>query len=110
MNKASAKKTVAKKASKPSGSKTSKGKKVQFKLRAPRAKNVAVAGTFNDWDVLASPLILNEEDGDMWEAVIYLEPGDYEYRFLVDGDWCDDPLCMEYRCNEFGTNNSLIRV
>ncbi len=111
-------KTSTKKTSKASNSKkigrikNEKKKKVTFKFRAPEAKSVSVAGNVSGWDVFSNPLSQSQKgmgDG-MWEKVICLEPGMYEYRFFVDGVWCDDPLCEEYCRNEFGTNNSLIRV
>ena len=87
-------------------------KKITFKLSAPQAKNVSVAGNFNAWDIFSHPLRQSRqgmEDG-TWQKVVYLEPGTYEYRFVVDGRWCDDPLCEEYVCNEFGTSNGVICI
>ena len=86
-------------------------KRVTFKLRAPGASEVFVAGSFNDWSVNSTPL---KEDGNagegMWQRMVYLEPGEYQYRFIVDGSWCDDPLCFERWVNEFGTENSVLSV
>jgi hypothetical protein len=43
-----------------------------------------------------------------WKRVFYLEPGVYEYRFIVDGVWFDDPDAAELWTNEFGNFNCVI--
>jgi PAS domain S-box-containing protein len=40
----------------------------------------------------------------------YLEPGLYEYRFVVDGVWQNDPQCTGRRENDFGTENCVLIV
>jgi len=39
-----------------------------------------------------------------------LTPGRYEYRFLVDGQWRNDPECAECVANPFGSENCVIHV
>ena len=39
-----------------------------------------------------------------------LPPGDYEYRFVVDGCWCSDPEAKETAPNPFGDHNAVLRV
>ena len=57
-----------------------------FLCHAPEATTVFLAGTFNDWDPLAIPM---ERDGEgNWHAAIPLRPGRYEFKFIVDGQWC----------------------
>ena len=71
--------------SKASGAKAapkSSKKKTTFKLQAPEATQVFVAGCFNDWDPAANPLEKGEEG--MWTCTLLLEPGEHEYRFVVD--------------------------
>ncbi len=55
----------------------------------PNAKQVCVAGTFNDWHTSATPL--HHCGGGRWILDIPLKPGRYEFRFVVDGQWADDP-------------------
>jgi 1,4-alpha-glucan branching enzyme len=86
-------------------------KRVIFKIHAPGAQSVTVAGTFNDWNMESSPLKKDKKNGDdVWQRIVYLEPGEYKYRFVVDGSWCDDPDCPERMGNEFGTFDSIVRV
>jgi len=63
-------------------------KKVHFELFAPEAKNVTLAGDFNDWDPYSHPMKKNSEG--IWEINIHLTQGIYEYQFLVDRKWKND--------------------
>lgn len=86
-----------------------------FSCRAPEAGIVCVAGTFNGWDPAASPLT-RRADG-TWAATLDLPPDRYEYKFVVDGEWCcepgcDDPApnCPHCVPNSFGTMNRVVEV
>lgn len=86
--------------------------RVTFKFYESNAVSVSVAGSFNNWDIYSHPLKQHHNgtaDG-IWKKSIYLKPGTHEYRFVVDGLWQNDPLCDEFRPNEFGSDNCIIRV
>ncbi len=85
---------------------TTNKKRITFRLHAPEAHAVHLVGTFNDWDLNARPL-KRLKNGN-WSITITLEPGTYEYRFVVDGSWVDDPQNEERVPNEFGGRNCLI--
>jgi len=75
----------------------------------PAAKSAAVAGSFNGWDQKRNPLQKDSNGG--WRTTLWLPPGRYEYRFVVDGaQWCNDPVAKESVPNEFGSTNSVIVV
>jgi hypothetical protein len=74
----------------------------------PAAKEVLLAGSFNDWQPAANPL-QNQGDG-RWIAKLELRHGRYEYRFVVDGHWTDDPMAPLYATNVFGTLNGVLLV
>jgi 1,4-alpha-glucan branching enzyme len=83
-------------------------KPVIFKVHAPSAREVAVAGTFNDWDPSIRPIVrVNEGD---WKIVFFLSPGTYEYRFVIDGLWMDDPSCSNRCRNRYGVENCIVEV
>jgi 1,4-alpha-glucan branching enzyme len=91
---------------KKSSSKTSpKGKNVGFTLFAPEAQAASLAGDFNDWDVNSLPL--KKDKRGSWKASVGLQPGRYEYRFWVDGEWYDDPGAHERAPNPFGSHNCI---
>jgi hypothetical protein len=46
----------------------------------------------------------------MWKVAVYLEPGVYEYWFIVDGIWHDDAGSDEQWTNEFGSFNCVVWV
>ena len=75
--------------SKKSESKMEELQKVNFSLLAPDAQNVSLAGDFNDWNVTTH--LLQKVSNGKWEVNIDLTPGKYEYRFVVDGEWKNDP-------------------
>jgi 1,4-alpha-glucan branching enzyme len=79
-----------------------------FGLEAPQAAQVFVVGCFNGWDPVANPLKRDEEGA--WSCTISIEPGEHEYRFVVDGVWWDDPGNLVRRWNEFGTQNCVLIV
>ena len=82
--------------------------KVSLEFFQPQAREIFVAGTFNEWSPLATPLT-PQGDG-KWVAELSLGPGKYEYRFVVDGVWTDDPLSSESAPNPFGGFNSVLQV
>jgi 1,4-alpha-glucan branching enzyme len=88
-------------------------KKIHFSLLAPEAQNVAIAGTFNNWNMSSHPMKRSRRkrtgDGE-WQITVTLEPGAYQYLFVVDGQWRNDPSSFEQTPNDFGTYNDLVRV
>lgn len=83
-------------------------KTVTFEYFAPSAKKVYVAGNFNSWKLDGLPL--KKDRSGRWSAELELPPGSYEYRFLVDGNWQNEQKPVEYRPNEFGSANCLLKV
>ena len=49
------------------------------------------------------------EDG-LWKTRLRLKPGAYRYRFVVDGQWCQDPQNPHFRKNPFGSLDSLLEI
>lgn len=91
-----------------SGTRAGAGKTIEFKLLNPGAANVAVAGDFTQWQ--EAPVPLKKGKTGVWSAKLALKPGRYEYRYLVDGEWADDPASDERVENPFGSHNALIIV
>lgn len=85
-----------------------KKRRVTFLLKAPEAKEAMLMGDFNGWDKKSHPM--KTAEGGMWKKILMLTPGRYEYKFLVDGEWRNDPE-NELLCpNDFGTHNNLLTV
>ncbi len=84
-------------------------KQKQFKLAAAPGSQVSVAGTFNNWDPMANPMKDNPDSG-MYKTTLRLAPGRYEYKFVVNGEWCIDPKGSAGVSNDFGDMNSVVIV
>ena len=54
---------------------------------------------------------VKRDAGGLWKAALKLEPGLYEYKFVINGErWEEDPLNLHRVHNEHGTFNSLRKV
>jgi 1,4-alpha-glucan branching enzyme len=80
-------------------------KKVPFEYLAPEAQEVYLTGEFNNWDTIANPM--KKDKKGIWKTTISLKPGRYEYRFIADDNWENDPSCAGCVPNEFGTLNCI---
>jgi chromosome partitioning protein len=83
-------------------------KEVLFTLNAPQAKEVYLAGDFNNW-TLGQESRMEQYNGN-WCKKLNLLSGKYHYRFVIDGVWSDDPNNPQKEKNPFGETNSLIEV
>lgn len=81
---------------------------VVFSIFVPEAKEVYIAGDFNDWKLDDNSRM--EKDNGTWRKKMKLESGLYHYRFVIDGRWMDDPNNPTKEINPFGEMNSLIQV
>ncbi len=80
---------------------------VQFRLDAPNASGVALAGNFSNWQPKYQ---LTRTAGGVWTVTIPLEQGVYKYAFVVNGKtWQADPLAPS-ESDGFGGQNSQIAV
>jgi 5'-AMP-activated protein kinase regulatory beta subunit len=79
--------------------------KITFALQAPEAREVRLAGCFTQWEQGA--MNLRREKTGTWKKTIALLPGTYEYRYIVDGRWQDDPACPVHKPNTFGSQNNV---
>jgi len=82
---------------------------VTFEYFDPSATIVTLVGDFNKWDSKVRPL--KRDAGGLWKVTIRLEPGTYQYKFVVNGErWEEDPLNLHRTYNEHGTQNSIRKV
>ena len=88
--------------------KKKKVKKATFTIHAPEAREVSLVGDFNHWDRLKHPM--KKDESSVWKKGIMVTPGRYEYKFLVDGQWCNDPNNQESCANSYGTRNNVVVV
>ena len=79
-----------------------------FAFPAPAARQVSLAGDFNNWDPKALPM-RKGADG-VWYVSVVLKPGRHEYRFIADGVWQDDPAAQQRTDNTMGSENCVKTV
>jgi 1,4-alpha-glucan branching enzyme len=73
----------------------------------PEAREVYLVGEFNNWNPRADRMVKTKG---AFRKTLQLPPGEYQYKFIVDGQWHNDPSAAKQIPNEFGTTNSVIRV
>ena len=81
-------------------------KKVTFSVQAAGAHQVFLMGDFNNWDPKTHPM--KKSGGGIWNKTVMLQPGKYEYKFLIDGEWQEDPQNGRACKNCYGTINSIL--
>jgi Glycogen recognition site of AMP-activated protein kinase len=81
---------------------------ISLEFIKPGAKQVAVAGDFNDWKPERSPLV--QIGNGRWVGDLAVKPGRHEYLFVVDGQWLPDPNARENVQNPYGGRNSVLIV
>jgi 1,4-alpha-glucan branching enzyme len=82
--------------------------KQTFRFSAPAAMSVLLVGDFTHWQQRGIPM-RKGKDG-IWTAVVSLAPGKYNYRFIVDNEWQDDPECTVRVPNPYGSQNMVRQV
>jgi 1,4-alpha-glucan branching enzyme len=80
--------------------KQTKTSRQTFRFRANDARTVLLVGDFTSWQQQPIPMHM-DEDG-IWTTSVDLSPGKHTYRFMVDGDWRDDPECILRVPSPFG--------
>jgi chromosome partitioning protein len=85
------------------------GDEVVFAAKFDEARKVLIAGDFNNWSPMSTPMITNGTPG-VWVSKLPLPPGRYRYRFVVDGTWVTDPNNKYVETNQFGELNNVVEV
>ena len=83
--------------------------RVLFSYYDPGAREVIVAGDFNNWHPSAQ-FRLRKEEGGSWSLSVPLKKGKYHYKFIVDGHSRQDPANPKRRVGESGRAMSVLDV
>ena len=84
-------------------------RRVMFHKRAEPGSQVFLAGDFNGWSTTDYPMVDREGNG-MFSCSVELQPGIYQYKFVVDGIWCLDESNPEFVVSDLGTFNNIVEV
>ena len=84
--------------------------KVTFTVPAEEAKSVAVVGSFNEWDVEATPL--KKLKNGSFKGTVDLDSGSsYEFRYLIDGKYANEQEADSLVWNDYaGDENSVLSL
>ncbi len=81
---------------------------VTFAVPAPQARAVFLAGEMTDWDKHKQAMVRGE-DG-VWRLRLDLAPGQWLYKFIVDGRWTHDPATPDHDADGQGGQHSFVFV
>ncbi|MBK7172105.1 MAG: glycogen-binding domain-containing protein [Bacteroidales bacterium] len=70
-------------------------------------KKVFISGSFNNWSTMQSPMIKTDSG---WIFKIWLKPGKYTYKYIIDGKWKQDPNNRLKEDDTQGGYNSIVFV
>jgi 1,4-alpha-glucan branching enzyme len=78
-------------------------------VESPAAKDIYIAGDFNDWKINDESRLARLENG-YWEKRVRLPHGKYRYKFVVDGEWTIDSKNQGCEINAFGSFDSIMEI
>ncbi len=87
-------------------------REVVVQFRDEGARDVRIAGDFNGWIPDKGVRSLTEADAGarVWTKILRLPPGTYQYRYVVDGEWREDPANPKAAPGLPGERNSVLVV
>jgi len=81
-----------------------------FILKADGATQVQLAGNFNNWNPERNQLEVADKEKNIWYTILPLEKGKHSYRYVVDGEWREDPHNEATEESLFGVKSSVLVV
>jgi hypothetical protein len=100
-----------------------KAGKIKFTFNAKEyggASSINLVGSFNGWNPTDPNYALEDPDGDgIFEIEVEWDPGEYTYKFYIDGNWPKDmseleqymsPKPSKYVDDGFGGKNAVLTV
>jgi chromosome partitioning protein len=82
---------------------------ILFSITAPNVQSLKLVGDFNNWTPDQHSELEEKEEGN-WQKVLSLPPGKYHYKFIIDGEWREDPGNPNNVVNDFGGVDSVVEV
>lgn len=79
-----------------------------FELDAPSARQVHLAGEMTNWE--QGKLPMHKDADGKWRVSVELAPGQWLYKFVVDGQWIADPATPDRDADGRGGQHSFLFV
>ncbi|MBR7156711.1 MAG: glycogen-binding domain-containing protein [Lentisphaeria bacterium] len=90
-------------------SKTSSGRRmVTLEVQDTPGRDVRVPGSFNEWQPVKK--LTDKNHSGIYRCRLMLAPGEYQYKFCIDGEWRADAANPNFVPNDFGSLNSVLIV
>lgn len=85
---------------------------VVFNYKADGAgTKIYLAGNFNEWNPSNPQFLMKDDDGDgVWSITVKLAPGTYQYKYVIDEKWTQDPYGPGEAPDGYGGRNSQFEV
>ncbi len=83
------------------------GEWVEFRFFRPMAREVHLAGDFNNWR--KGKLLMVRSGEGYWIARMRLPAGEFKFRYCADGEWFTDFAAFGVEPGRFGLD-SIVRV
>jgi 1,4-alpha-glucan branching enzyme len=80
---------------------------VEFRFFRPDAREVYLAGDFNNWG--RTDLRMERDAQGWWRLEATLPPGFYQFQYIADGQWYPDYAAFGLERGPFGWN-SVVKV
>ena len=81
----------------------------RFFLKGDKFKEVYVIGDFNNW-TKKEPHKMKKVGNQTWSVTIPLKKGKYNYKFLANEQWLNDPNNSLQKDDAYGGKNSILQV
>ena len=85
---------------------------VVFNYKADgKDRKIYLAGNFNNWNPEDPNYLMKDADGDgIWSITVKLAPGTYQYKYVIESKWTQDPYGPDEAPDGFGGRNSKFEV
>jgi Glycogen recognition site of AMP-activated protein kinase len=74
-------------------------------------RQIYLAASFNNWNKEDAQYLMKDDDGDgVYSITVKLPPGTYQYKYVIEGKWTQDPYGPDEAPDGFGGRNSKFEV
>ncbi|HWO25695.1 MAG TPA: glycogen-binding domain-containing protein [Kofleriaceae bacterium] len=76
-----------------------------------KGRQIYLAGNFNNWNPSDDQYLMKDADGDgVYSITVKLAPGTYQYKYVIESKWTQDPYAPDAAPDGFGGSNSKFDV
>ncbi len=68
---------------------------VTFEYHGEVEDEIRLAGEMNGWTETGDDWVMDEVEEDVWSITVWLDPGSYQYKYIIDGEWTEPGAILE---------------